>query len=364
MRDSAYWLAWMRVKGMGPIRLRALRAHFQSLAEAWEAPPETLKALRLPDPIWEHWLSLRRQLDPATLLAEADALGAWVLTLDDSDYPPLLRQIDDAPPVLYGRGDLRPEDQQAVAMVGTRRVSGYGKEMARQLAVGLAAQGITIISGLAHGIDTIAHQTALEQGGRTIAVLGCGIDIIYPPENRELAQQIIQQGAILSEFPPQTKPERGNFPFRNRVISGLSLGVVVVEAPEKSGALGTAHAAGEQGRDVFAVPGNANSPNSRGCNLLIQDGAKLVLESQDVLKELQLAHRTMQTRQAVQRAVPNNPLEQQLWDLLEIEALHVDDLTRQSGLPIHEINAVITLMELKGLVYQVAPMTYQRIKGA
>jgi DNA processing protein len=215
------------------------------------------------------------------------------------------------------------------------------------------------VSGLAYGIDIHAHRAALENRGRTIAVLGSGIDVLYPSDHRETAREIIHAGAIITEFPPGVQPERGNFPTRNRIISGMTLGTVVIEAPEQSGSLQTANLAGEQGREVFAVPGNANSPNSRGTNLLIQDGAKLVLNGEDILKELNLAHRLATTRQTVQTVAPDTPLESQLLALLTTEALHVDELSRLCQLSIKEVNATLAIMELKGMVYQVAPMTYQ-----
>jgi DNA processing protein len=355
-----YWLAFMQVRGMGPMRLRAIRSQFESIQAAWFAHPDQLNAF-LPSTVIEQWVLLRRSLQPMRLLDAVYQAGAWVLTLDDDGYPPLLQEVEDGPPVLYGLGQLLPADHKALAVVGTRRASAYGKEMTRQLVTALTAEGITIVSGLAHGIDSQAHQTALDYGGRTIAVLGCGINVIYPSDNRHLAQRIQEQGALVTEFPLGIQPLPAHFPARNRIMSGLSLGVLVVEAPEKSGSLNTAQYAGEQGREVFAVPGNANQSNSRGANLLIQDGAKLVMEAGDILRELNISQQAAHTRQTVKRIVPANPLEAQLLELLALEGLHVDDLSRQSGLSIQEVNVALVLMELKGMVYQIAPMLYQRV---
>jgi len=356
-----FWLAFTRIKGLGPIRLRELRSHFASIEQAWFADSVTLRELGMPQVVVENHALLRQQLDPHTLLAQVTRLDAWVLTLDNPAYPPLLREIDDAPVVLYGRGDLLPADDLALAVIGTRRASGYGKEMTRQLVGGLVAQGVTVVSGLARGIDAAAHQTALDCGGRTIAVLGSGIDIVYPSEHRELAKAIVHSGALLTEYAPGVEPLGVHFPARNRIISGMTLGTVIVEAPDKSGSIGTANLAGEQGREVFAVPGNANSNNSRGTNRLIQDGAKLVLDADDILKELQIAHRAAETRQVVNKLVPANAQEQMLCDLLH-EPLHVDEVCRRCGLSIKEVNAALALMELKGLVYQTAPMTYHTVR--
>jgi DNA processing protein len=354
-----YWLAFTHVHGLGPVRLRQLRARFETLKDAWYADTHTLYESGLPQAVVEDIQQLRKRLEPRSLLDTVQRLGAWVVTLDDENYPPLLREINDAPVVLYGIGELLPEDQLAIAVVGTRRASAYGKEMTRQLVQELVENNVTIVSGLAYGIDIHAHRIALENRGRTIAVLGSGIDILYPSEHRETAREIAHSGAVITEFPPGTQPERGNFPARNRIISGLSLGTVVIEAPEESGSLQTANLAGEQGREVFAVPGNANSPNSRGTNLLIQDGAKLVLNGQDILKELNLAHRLATTRQTVQTVAPATPLETQILALLTTETLHVDELSRLCQLSVKDINATLAIMELKGMVYQIAPMTYQ-----
>lgn len=355
-----FWLAFMQVRGMGPIRLRTLRQHFKNIQEAWWADYDQVKPL-LPASVIEDWFKLRRNTEPIQLLQAVHKIGAWILTLEDDSYPTLLREIEDAPPVLYGLGELLPQDDHALAVVGTRRASQYGKEMTRQLVAELAQVGITIVSGLAYGVDSYAHQAALDNGGRTIAVLGSGIDVLYPTEHRQLAQRICEQGAIITEFPLGTQPLPPHFPVRNRIISGLSLGTLVIEAPEKSGSLNTAQYAGEHGREVFAVPGNANHANSRGTNLLIRDGATLVMEAQDILGELKLTYQSSQIRQEVKKIAPSSTIEAQLLELLAVDSLHVDELSRASGLSIQEINVALVLMELKGMVYQLAPMTYKTV---
>jgi DNA processing protein len=259
------------------------------------------------------------------------------------------------------RGTLAPADEWALAIVGTRRASPYGKQMTEKLAGELARQAITVVSGLARGIDTVAHQAALAAGGRTIAVLGCGPDLVYPPENAKLAARIVENGAVITEFPPGTQPEAGNFPARNRLISGLSLGVLVTEAPETSGALITTRFAAEQGRDIFAVPGNVTSRSSVGANRLIQDGAQMVLEVGDILSELNL-HLAPQQLELLElrEALPENASEARLLALLDAgdEPAHIDDLCRASGLPVAEVSGTLVMLELKGLVRLVGPMTY------
>jgi len=251
---------------------------------------------------------------------------------------------------------LMEEDAWAVAVVGTRRSSPYGREVTRRLSAALARSGITIVSGLARGIDGEAHRAALEAGGRTIAVLGCGVDQVYPPEHRKLAAQIIAQGAVVSDYPLGTRPEGGNFPPRNRIISGLSLGVLITEAPVRSGALITANYAAEQGRDVFAVPGPILVRRSAGTNALIQDGAKLVLGPEDILEELNL---NMVVEQVEARQVlPADETEAALLSHLSAEPTHVDEIRQQVGLSIEQVTGTLALMELKGMVRQVGGMNY------
>ena len=363
MSARKYWLGFNIVKGVGPVRLRALRQSFGDLEIAWNAGESDLMAAGLDRRTLTNLLQVRQSVDLDQMLQQVDALGATMLTLDDPDYPALLRELPDSPPVLYVKGTLADADQWAVAFVGTRRATVYGRDMTYQLVTSLVSAGITIVSGLALGIDAAAHKAALEAGGRTIAVLGCGIDRVYPPEHRKLAAAITESGALISEFSPGTPPEAKNFPVRNRIISGLSLGVVVVEAPAGSGALLTADQAAEQGRDVFAVPGNVTSKSSLGANQLIQSGAKLVISAEDILDELNLTRTTVETRVQVRAIAPSDPTEAALADFLTDEPLHIDDLCQRSGLPITQVSSTLALMELKGMVRRLEGMQYTLPRG-
>jgi len=351
-----YYVGFNLVRGIGPARLRMLIDAFGDVERAWHAPAEALYRVGLDRRSLENLLETRARVDLDREVRRVAAVGAHILTWEDEGYPKLLAEIPDPPPVLYVRGELKPEDAWAVAVVGTRRASTYGREVTRRLVTVLAQSGVTIVSGLARGVDAVAHQTALEAGGRTIAVLGCGIDLVYPPEHRELARRIAAQGALVSEYPLGTQPEPGNFPPRNRIISGLSLGVVITEAGRDSGALITADYAAEQGRDVFAVPGSILSAGCAGTNRLIQDGAKPVLDAADILQELNL---TMVAEQKEARqALPTTETEALILAHLSAEPIHVDDLTRAVGLPVAQVTSTLALMELKGMVRQVGGMKY------
>ena len=354
--DLRYWLGFNLVAGIGPVRVQALLDTFSDLSVAWQASPAQLRDAGLDRRSLDNLLKARAALSLDRELEKVQRAGVQLLTWDDEGYPSHLRNIYDPPPLLYVRGELRPEDDWAVAVVGTRRATVYGKEATRQLAGGLSRSGITIVSGLARGIDAQAHRAALDAGGRTIAVLGCGVDVIYPPEHRNLAAEIIQHGAMVSEYALGTQPEGSNFPPRNRIISGLSLGTVVVEAGARSGALITADFAAEQGRDVFAVPGSIFQRGSEGCNRLIREGAIPALSVGGVLEELNL---TMVEQQAEVRAVvPATKMESRLLDHLSSEPMHADELCRAANLPIAQISSTLALMELKGMVRQVGGMNY------
>jgi DNA processing protein len=288
------------------------------------------------------------------------AQGIQVLTWDDEGYPSRLKEIDQPPPILYLRGELTAEDSWAVAVVGTRRVTAYGRQVTEELASYLAQNGVTVVSGLARGVDAIAHQAALKAGGRTLAVMGNGVDRIYPPEHRALAEQILASGALLSDYAPGTPPESANFPPRNRLISGLSLAVVVVEAGETSGALITAQFAVDQGREVFAVPGNILAPQSKGTNRLIQQGAHPLLSARDVLETLNLTR--VSEQRLVRKVLPTDSVEAQVLNVLAHEPLHVDEIRNQTGLPIERVSATLVMMELKGMVRQVGGMNYVAVR--
>jgi len=354
--DHRYWVGFNLVPGIGPVRLRALKDHFGDLSEAWRATPDQLREAGLRRRAIENLLRERARLSLDRELSKIRRTGVHLLCWDDQAYPTHLRNIYDPPPLLYVRGELQPADVLSVAVVGTRRATVYGKEAARHLAGGLARNGITIVSGLARGIDAQAHRAALDAGCRTIAVLGSGVDVLYPPEHRGMAVEIMECGAVVSEYGLGTRPEAGNFPPRNRIISGLSLGVLVVEAGQRSGALITAGFAAEQGRDVFAVPGNIFQRSSAGCNRLLRDGATPALSVSDVLEELNL---TMVEQQVnVKAAVPASSVELRLLDHLSAEPVHVDDLCRTVDLPVSEVSGTLALMELKGQVRQAGGMTY------
>lgn len=361
--DRKFWLGFSLIPTIGPKRITNLRRHFGSLDAAWRASERQLRQAGLePQPL-QNLIGLRSSIDPDAEVARVQRVGAEFITLEDPAYPRMLREVPDAPAVLYVRGTLTPADERALSIVGTRKATNYGRDAAHHLARELAHTGVTVISGLALGIDTAAHQGALEGGGRTIAVLGCGIDRIYPRENHQLAREIVANGALISEFPIGTAPEARNFPRRNRVISGLALGILVVEAPQNSGALITAAMAAEQGRDVFALPGNIFNPNSHGPNALIQDGAKLVMHVGDILTELDISHNNIQTQHITQHIQPDNEIEAALLQHLGADPIHIDDLARLSGLPIATITSTLTILELKGLARTDGPMQYCLVHG-
>ncbi|RME76237.1 MAG: DNA-protecting protein DprA [Chloroflexi bacterium] len=351
-----YWIGFSKVAGIGPARLRLLLDYYGDISAAWHANPGELRAIGLDRRSVENLVQTRRQVNLDAELEKLARLHVTALTWDTPEYPALLRKIPDPPPILYVRGRLDPADDWSVAVVGTRRASAYGKECTRLLVRGLVENGITVVSGLAYGIDTEAHQTAIKAGGRTLAVLGCGVDIVYPAENRRLAQAIMEHGALISEYPLGTNPESGNFPRRNRIISGLSLGVLVVEGSIQSGARITADYALEQGREVFAVPGSILRQSGTGPNYLIQNGAKLVTGVNDILEELNL---TMVAAQAEARTIiPDNALEASLLQHLSADPVHIDELGAATGLKAAEIAGTLAMMELKGMVRQVGGMHY------
>lgn len=358
MSDPRYWLGFHLTKGIGPARIERLLAHFGDLALAWEASPRELARAGIGEALQANLAATRRQYDLDRELARVERAGVTLLTWDDDCYPARLRQIGGAPPVLYVKGTLLPEDELALGIVGTRRVSSYGREVTKRLAGELAAAGLTIVSGLARGVDACAHDAALQAGGRTIAFLGCGVDIVYPGEHRALAERIAARGALISEHHLGTPPDAPNFPARNRLIAGFSLGVLVTEAPARSGALITADFAAEQGRDIFAVPGGILGQQSAGCNDLLKDGAKLVTQVDDILAELHLPRREAEAE--TRRALPDNDDERAVLRLLSDEPVHINELGHASGLPPDQIGSLLLIMELKGLVRQAGTGQYVR----
>jgi DNA processing protein len=358
--DKRFWIGFSYVKGIGAVRFQALLDFFGSAEAAWKAPAEALYQSGLGNKVVENFLQTRAQISIDKIWEKMAAIGVQVLIWEDDEYPRRLKEIAQPPPVIYLRGTLKPEDDWAVGIVGTRRMTSYGRIITEDTAHLLAANGVTVVSGLARGVDAVAHNAAVRAGGRTIAVLGSGVDRIYPPEHRKLAEQIMECGVLLSDYPPGTPPEASNFPPRNRLISGLSLAVLIVEAGVRSGALITAQFAAEQGRDVFAVPGNINAPHSAGPNRLIRDGAIPLLDPRDMLETLNLEQ--VPEFQAARSVLPAEPKEARLLEILGSEPKHVDELTSLAGLPIEEVSAALTMMELKGMVRQVGGMNYVAVR--
>lgn len=402
--DLKYWLALSRLPQLGAVRFRRLEAYFGELEAAWRADGRQLQAAGLKESDAAELLAARAGISPEAELAALEKAGCSAVNWHSGRYPLRLKQIADPPPVLYYAGTLEPDaDDRSLAVVGTRSPTEYGKRAAAALTRDLAANGLTIVSGLALGIDGIAHRSALEAGGRTIAVLAGGLDRIYPREHADLFRRIQQQGAVVSEHPPGVRPHPSRFPRRNRLISGITMGTLVVEAGVKSGARWTVYQALEQNREVFCVPGEIFSPASAFTNRMIQEGAKLVLNCGDILEELNLPataatssdnqagdNQSAAANGAVRPPVasagrPEKPAagQQEKMDFqaaapiieevgeeaallawLHDEPLHVDELRRQSGLTINAVNGMLALLELQGKVKQVGSLHYVRVPGA
>lgn len=359
--EELHWIGLKAIPGIGNVTFRRLLERFETPEAVLAAPAQTLAGVR--------------GITPGVLeairhgswrgFAEAEcfrlaASGARLVTFTSADYPKSLFEITDPPPFLYVRGELRCHET-AVAIVGSRRATAYGLQTTARLAEALAGQGVTVISGMARGVDTAAHKGALAAGGRTIGVLGCGIDRIYPPENLRLFNEMAENGGLVSEFPLGTQPLAENFPRRNRIISGLSRGVLVVEATENSGSLITAQYALEHGRDVFAVPGNISFATSRGSNRLIKQGAKLVDCVEDILEELPGFAREPETA-AGQAPAPRTfsltPKEAAIYEVLARAPLHIDDIISQTELTAGEVSSMLLHLELKGAVTPLPGMHY------
>ncbi len=355
-KDIKYWVGFSFIPGIGRVRLNQLETHFGNLEDAWNAAAADLRLARLDNNVINAITTWRPKVSLEEEMEKLEHHRVQVLTYHDSAYPSRLKEIYDYPPILYVKGSLLPEDEWCLAVVGTRRATAYGKQVTEEIVADLARNRITIASGLARGIDSVAHRSALEAGGRSIAVFACGLDIVYPGENANLARSIMQQGALLSEYPLGTKPKPDNFPRRNRIMSGMSLGVLVVEAGESSGALITANLALEQNREVLAVPGSILSPASRGTNHLIQEGAKAVRDYMDILEELNLTAVAQQME--MKEIIPASDEESILLKQLSTEPTHVDEVCRSSGLPVSTVSSTLAMMELKGLVKSVGSMKY------
>jgi DNA processing protein len=360
MENKHYWLALNLIPGIGSNSLYRLAEHFDSPEDIFSASAEELAQVEgLTSKIAEKVkvFDWRPALDKELDLIER--YGISIVTLEDSEYPENLKSIFDPPLALYVMGDLAEQDKYSIAIVGTRRNTAYGKIIAEQFARQLAERGLTIVSGMARGIDSISHRGALDGGGRTIAVLGCGLDVIYPPENHQLMQRIAESGAVISEFPLSTPPNSYNFPRRNRIISGLSLGVVVVEAALQSGTMITVGCALEQGREVFAVPGQITSKYSRGTNHMIKQGAKLAENVDDILEELKLQLWGMEVKKSAETAKTKAAMESELTleeksvlEVIPYDLIHIDEVIINADMPVNKILGIMMSLELKGQIMQ------------
>ncbi len=376
MDDLKYWVALSSIPQLGAARFRRLESYFDNLEQAWLAGPNELNEAGLDSRTVQEVVAARRQLDPDEKMASLERAGVAATNWNCEEYPTRLKQISDPPPVLYCTGEITPADECSVAIVGTRRPTAYGRKAASVLSRDLASAGITVISGLALGIDGVAHRAALECGGRTIAVVAGGLDSVYPKEHASLFRQIQERGAVVSEHPLGMRPDPRSFPRRNRLISGMTLGTLVVEAAEGSGTRWTVYQALEQNREVFCVPGDIFSPASQFTNRMIKEGAKLVADYTDILEELNLPS-PESSEAAVGRTVAepngqgklsNEMGEAEIAEMDEGEAallrclsakpVHVDDLCRVSGMPIASISSMLALLEIKGFVEQVGSMHY------
>lgn len=373
MEERALWLAWSRVPGVGAVLLKRIYLHFGSLAAAWKAGAAALAGVEgVGIPTAEALVRERSRLNPQEILYQHEQDNPYFWTPADPLYPRLLFEIADPPPVLYYRGTVEPQENQGlvstVAIVGTRDPSDYGRRWTRKISAALAREGFTVVSGLAQGIDTEAHHTCLRTGGRTIAVLGTGVDMVYPWSNRGLAKEIADQGLLVSEYPAGTQPDRVNFPRRNRIIAGLSRAILVLEAPHKSGALITARLANDYSRDVYALPGSLDNPRSKGCLELLNHGAQVILGEGHLLEllgampRLHLIYSSRPEQIPLFGSAPVN-LEPELEQVLQAvtpEPVPFDAIVQQVGLATGAVLSALSQLEILGLVAQLPGMRYQR----
>jgi DNA processing protein len=359
--DHTPWVALSRVKGLGCVGFKKLAAHFVDPTAALSARPAELKNVPgLDKDAIEGLLGFSEWAEAEAEIRRSREAGVRIVPFIDPCYPARLRAIADPPPLLYIKGEISAADEKAVAIVGSRSASDYGRKVARNICRGLASLGFTVVSGMARGIDGTAHESALDGGGRTIAVLGSGVDRIYPPEHEGLAERIARRGAVISELPLGARPVAFNFPARNRLISGLSLGVVVVEATEKSGSLITAAHALEQNREIFAVPGEVGSSRSRGAHRLIRQGAKLVENAEDIIEEIapQLVRPESASRR--QPVLPENCSDdtRKIFGLLQERILQIDEVIETSGLSSAQVSQILLELELQGFLRQLPGKRY------
>lgn len=359
--DKPYWVAFNHINGIGAVRTGQLLKRFETLREAWKASKTDLQFAGISEKLAEQIVFFRNKTDPQELTESILARNIKISIRTEDDYPHLLKEIDNPPTVLYYVGNLPEQSMKLMAIVGTRKMTSYGQNVAEELGRFLSDNGIGVVSGLARGIDGAAQGAVVNNGGSTYAVLGCGVDHIYPPEHRNLARLIVKNGAVISEYAPGTHPDRTNFPQRNRIISGMSSGAIIVEAGEKSGSLITARFAAEQGREVFVVPGNVTAIQSRGANRLIRDGARPFYEKRELLEFLETwqANEPQKMNKPLQQAF-STPEEKIILSLITDEPLHIDEIVRKSGLPLSKVSSSIVLLEIKGMVIETAPQTYQK----
>jgi len=358
-----YWLALYLTPGVGAVSFSRLLERFKTPQAVFQASAEALAQVpRLPRKTTAALARFDWADDVAEELKQIQRLGIKLITLNDSAYPPRLKEIYDPPPLLWVDGEISEADHVAVAIVGSRGATDYGREISSRLAGDLAVAGVSVVSGMALGIDSAAHQGALDAGGRTLAILGCGVDVRYPKPNGSLFRRIPKQGAVISEFRLGTRPEPGYFPLRNRVISGLSLGVVVVEAGSRSGSLITARLALEQNREVFAVPGRVASAKTQGTHALLKQGARLVETAQDILDEIapQLSMKAHKPTQTIPAQKPDGEAAR-IWEALNEGPLHIDNIGRMMGLNPVKLAPLLLDMELRGFIRQLPGMRYTRI---
>lgn len=354
MNSRSAYILFNMIDGLGPVKVRALLEYFETPEAVLEAGSGDLQRVsgigaRLAEAIAEQ----RTRKNPEQEQEHAQREGLSIITPLDEDYPALLREIYDPPLALYVRGRLQPSDRRSIAVVGSRQISHYGERVADRLSYDIAGAGCTVVSGLARGIDTVAHQAALKAKGRTLAVIGSAHDKLYPPENRDLADRIVESGAVISEYPMGREADRATFPYRNRIVSGMSLGVLVVEAPVKSGSLITADCALEHGRMVFAVPGRIDNKGSAGCHRLIKQGAKLVDSVNDIFEEFEaFGPESEPSKPARQEELPFeiSDDEKKVCDVLLEEELDLDTLSRQVSIPVAQLGTLLLSMEMKKLI--------------
>jgi DNA processing protein len=355
--DKEYLVLLSTFPSFGPVRLKLLLTYFETPQKVWNASEKDLKEVGIKDELREKFIGHRAKFNSEDYFKKLNKLKIKTITLNDQEYPENLKEISDAPYVLYIKGELDKKDNLSIGVVGSRKMSSYGKDVCEMLVHELVKYNITIISGFARGIDTTAHKGALKNKGRTIAVMAGGLDQIYPPENNHLVNDVVENGALISEYPLGYPYLPASFPHRNRIISGLSKGVLIVEATKKSGTIWTATHAVAQNRPVFAVPGNITSLGSEAPNYLIQEGAKMVLSIDDIITEL-----GVDGKPVLQNTLfPTDETETKLIEILAIEPLHLDEVGRISTMSIAEVSGKLTLMEMKGLVKHLGNGIYKRV---